>query len=180
MESMAFEEAIEHQLIRQLLESLRAIPEVQAALDEDPIIRPMVDRGYDARVDVRVSGRRLTLLIEAKKSLYPRDVRQALWQLREMERRVPEEGRQMDIVPMLIAESISPGSKELLQGERVGYFDSGGSLFLPAQGRIPPRRQAATQSPGESGTSAIFRPPSASAARAPHPTCGLGWGQGTC
>lgn len=131
---MAFEESTEYQLMQQLLEALRAIPEVQAALDEEASIRRVADRGYDARVDVRVSGRRLTLLIEAKKSLYPRDVRQALWQLRELERRVPEDGRQMDTVPMLVAESISPGSKELLQGERVGYFDTGGSLFLPAKG----------------------------------------------
>lgn len=131
---MAFEETTEYQLIQQLLESLRAIPEVQAALDEEPSMRRGSDREYDARVDVRVSGRRLTLLIEARKSLYPRDVRQALWQLRETKRRAPEDGRHMDTVPMLIAESISPGSKELLQGERVGYFDSGGSLFLPAKG----------------------------------------------
>ena len=32
----------------------------------------------------------------------------------------------------LIARSISPGAKELLRNERVGYYDSGGSLFLPA------------------------------------------------
>ena len=131
---MAFEETTEHQLIQQLLESLRAIPEVQAALDEETSIRGVADRRYDARVDVRVSGRRLTLLIEAKRSLYPRDVRQALWQLRETKGRGPEDGRQAETVPMLIAESISSGSKELLQGERVGYFDSGGSLFLPAKG----------------------------------------------
>jgi hypothetical protein len=131
---MAFEESTEYQLIQQLLDSLRAIPEVQAALEEEEGIRRVTDRGYDARVEVRVSGRRLTLLIEAKKSLYPRDVRQALWRLREPKPRGPEDGRQMDTVPMLIAESISPGSKELLQGERVGYFDSGGSLFLPAKG----------------------------------------------
>lgn len=38
------------------------------------------------------------------------------------------------MLPLLIAESISPGAKELLRAERVGYFDSGGSLFLPAPG----------------------------------------------
>ena len=32
----------------------------------------------------------------------------------------------------LVAQSISPGAKELLRNERVGYYDSGGSLFLPA------------------------------------------------
>ena len=35
---------------------------------------------------------------------------------------------------LLIAESLSPGAKELLRAERIGYYDSGGSLFLPASG----------------------------------------------
>ena len=34
----------------------------------------------------------------------------------------------------MVAESISPGAKDLLRSERVGYYDSGGSLFLPAHG----------------------------------------------
>jgi hypothetical protein len=37
-------------------------------------------------------------------------------------------------LPLLVAESISPGAKELLRSERVGYYDSGGSLYLPAPG----------------------------------------------
>ncbi|MCY3878090.1 MAG: hypothetical protein OXF74_02785 [Rhodobacteraceae bacterium] len=32
----------------------------------------------------------------------------------------------------LIAQLISPGARELLRNERVGYYDSSGSLFLPA------------------------------------------------
>ncbi|WP_435370115.1 hypothetical protein, partial [Acinetobacter baumannii] len=41
--------------------------------------------------------------------------------------------------------SISPGAKELLRSERMGYYDSGGSLYLPASGaylyvdRPPPK-----------------------------------------
>jgi hypothetical protein len=131
---MAIDETTERQMIERLLDSLRALPEVQAELDEELGIRPLPDRGYDARVDLRVSGRPLILLIEAKKSLYPRDVRQALWQFRASERQWPQSGKDMETVPMLIAESISPGAKALLQGERVGYYDSGGSLFVPAKG----------------------------------------------
>ena len=33
---------------------------------------------------------------------------------------------------VLVAQSISPGAKDLLKDERIGYYDSGGSLFLPA------------------------------------------------
>src|SRR5260370_22536176 len=47
-----------------------------------------------------------------------------------------------------IAESISPGAKDMLRTERMGYYDSGGSLFLPAHGaylyieRPPPKTLA--------------------------------------
>lgn len=122
----------ERQLIEKFLETLRALPDVTAEIDLGPPNGP--DRGYDARVDLHVAGMPLTLLIEAKKSLYPRDVRQALWQLREFGRRWPESTMSAGPVCLLIAESISPGAKELLQDERVGYYDSGGSLFLPAKG----------------------------------------------
>ncbi len=37
-------------------------------------------------------------------------------------------------MPVLIAESISPGARQLLRDERVGYFDASGSLFIPASG----------------------------------------------
>jgi hypothetical protein len=37
-------------------------------------------------------------------------------------------------MPLLMAESISQGAKDLLKAEQVGYFDSGGSLYLPAVG----------------------------------------------
>lgn len=126
-------DASERQLVEKLLETLRALPEVTA---ENADFAPGGEshRGYDARVDIRVAGKPLTLLIEAKKSLYPRDVRQALWQLREFGRRWSESTMSAGRVCLLIAESISPGAKELLQEERVGYYDSGGSLFLPAQG----------------------------------------------
>ena len=67
-----------------------------------------------------------------KKDVYPRDVRQVLWQLRESARRWPHPAEGREAVFFLVAQSISPGGKELLRNERVGYYDSGGSLFLPA------------------------------------------------
>jgi len=48
--------------------------------------------------------------------------------------RPAESAEGADRVPMLIATSISPGAKEFLRHEGVGYFDSGGSLFVPAKG----------------------------------------------
>ena len=124
-------EPMEGQLLDRFLEALRGLPEVQAELRG--VVQPGdPDPGYDAQVDLCVGGKAATLLIEAKKALYPRDVRQALWRIREFARRwqQPAEGRQQVFV--LVAQSISPGAKDLLRNERVGYYDSGGSLFLPA------------------------------------------------
>lgn len=128
---MLDQEVMEKQLIDQFLEALRGLPGVQAQLG--PLIQPSgPDRGYDARVDLKVSGKAATLLIVVKKTLYPRDVRQMLWQFQAFARRWPQSAEERQTVSMLVAQSISPGAKDLLRNERVGYYDSGGSLFLPA------------------------------------------------
>jgi hypothetical protein len=54
------------------------------------------------------------------------------------------------LVPVLAAGSLSPGARELLRTEGVGYFDSGGSLYLPVTGayvfidKPPPKGPAST------------------------------------
>lgn len=120
----------ERALIEQLLDSLRELPDVHAELDlSEPAIQAA--GRLDAKIDLHVAGKSFVLLVEAKKSVYPRDVRQALWQLKSQ-----QHGHYTDVqhLHLLIAESLSPGAKELLRAERIGYFDSGGSLFLPASG----------------------------------------------
>jgi hypothetical protein len=124
----------ERQLIEQLLETLRTLPEIHAELDHREPVGLAGDRAIDAQVDVHVAGRSFTLLIEAKKAVYPRDVREVLWQFKEFTRIRPVGQGDDETVSFLVAESISPGAKELLRAERVGYYDSGGSLYLPANG----------------------------------------------
>ena len=126
-------EATERQLVGEFLEVVRGLPEVHADLERrEP--GSEADRGYDAQVDLRVAGKSVTVLVEARKTLYPRDVRQMLWQLKELSREWPRGPKSRQPVPMMIAEAISPGTKQMLRDERVGYYDSGGSLFLPAEG----------------------------------------------
>lgn len=124
-------------LISKLLESLRGLPEVTADLSR------LGDSGgssasaeREVLLSIRVAERPLALLVEIRKVLYPRDVRQALWQIRDSASRRQGDGNGWPAVPLLAAESISPGAKELLRGERVGYFDGGGSLYLPAPGAL--------------------------------------------
>lgn len=122
----------EQQLIARFLDTLRELPEVEASLDRwEPT--GAHDRGYDAQVDLHVAGRSFVLLLEAKKAVFPRDVRQVIWQLQTASHGKPA-GHGEKPLPLLVAESISPGAKELLRSERVGYYDSGGSLYLPAPG----------------------------------------------
>jgi hypothetical protein len=112
---MIFESKMtERQLIDEFLDTLRALPQVQV----EPGYREPV-----TQVNLHVADKSFTLLIEVKKAVYPRDVRQILWQCRGDE-----------AVSILVAESISPGAKDLLRRERIGFYDSGGSLFLPARG----------------------------------------------
>lgn len=124
----------ERRLIEQFLDTLRALPEVHAELDSREPVGRAGDRRPDAQIHLQVAGQSFTLLIEAKKAVYPRDVRQFLWPLGPFRRPRSVALNRDETVPLLVAESISPGAKELLRDERVGYYDSGGSLFLPAFG----------------------------------------------
>lgn len=119
---------VEHALLQRLLASLRELPDVHAELARSAPTVQAAGR-IDAKIDLHVAGKSLVLRVEAKKSVYPRDVRQALWQLKSQ-----QDGHRADVQHMLIAESLSPGAKEMLRAEGIGYFDSGGSLFVPAAG----------------------------------------------
>lgn len=124
----------ERKSIEQFLETLRALPEVQAKLDHAEPADLIGHRSHDAQIDLRIAGRSFIVLIEVKKSVYPRDVREVLWKFRAVSHKSPTSQSNDKVVSVLVAESISPGAKELLRNEHIGYYDSGGSLFLPAHG----------------------------------------------
>jgi len=123
----------EQQLVTRFLDTLRELPDVEAELDHWEPVAKQGERGYDAQVDMHVAGKSFVLLLEAKKAVFPRDVRQVIWQFRAASHRRAA-AQAEEPLSLLVAESISPGAKELLRSERVGYYDSGGSLYLPAPG----------------------------------------------
>lgn len=86
----------------------------------------------DFIVEMSRDGEQYQLIVETKPSLFPRDAREAIWQLRNY--LAHKNGRGYAIVPVLMAEAISPGARQLLRDERIGYFDSSGSLFIAARG----------------------------------------------
>ena len=128
----------ERSLVDHLLETLRALPDA----NDVQVVREgsAAERASHARIDavitLRIAGKPLMLMIEANKSLYPRDARHAfwVWTMKNALVRPAADAQGPERVPMLIATSISPGAKEFLRNEGVGYFDSGGSLFVPAKG----------------------------------------------
>lgn len=133
----------ERDLVQAALETLRGLPESHAEME--PWRAGGRDRGYDARIDLQIGGEPVSLLIEAMRAVYPRDAREVIWHLRRYLDLTPSERPNQQRLPLIVAESISPGAKELLRHEQVGYFDRGGSLFVPARGayvyieRPPPK-----------------------------------------
>lgn len=81
-----------------------------------------------------------------KRTVFPRDARELLWELQQ--RRDAGGAQAGSRVPLLAADAISVGAREMLRREGVAYFDSSGSLFLGAHGiylfveRPPPKRIA--------------------------------------
>lgn len=122
------------ELVELFLDDLGALPGVNAELQPDPPFGTEPPQGCDAHITLWVTGEPITLLVHTKKTLYPRDVRQVLWRFQERGRNPPGESESHKVVPVVVAEAISPGAKALLREERVGYYDGGGSLFVAAGG----------------------------------------------
>jgi hypothetical protein len=122
----------EGRLVEGLLTVLRQIPTLE--VDTSRTIAASADYGVDLFVDVSIAGRAVKLAIQVKESVFPRDVRAAFWYLRSASGRPALGSASEHVVPMLAARMVSEGAKQLLQSERIGYFEEGGSLFLTDDG----------------------------------------------
>jgi hypothetical protein len=120
----------EKDLIGHFLSALQEVPDTTANIASTEVSSS--NGRADALIDAQIGGESVLLLVEAKRSAFPRDVREAVWQLRNYLAHHSSAARQ--IVPMVIAESISPGARSLLRQEHIGYYDTGGSLYVPARG----------------------------------------------
>jgi hypothetical protein len=117
-------------VVEKLLDALQALPHVHT---NPPIWEGLVaGQNVDAEIDFRIEDRSFRLLIEVKKSVFPRDVRDILWQFGKYGDQ-EQQHHNGPLVPLLAAESISTGAKELLRNKLVGYYDTGGSLFIPSR-----------------------------------------------
>lgn len=135
----------EQELLEELVDAIRALPEGEARIDgREVAIGP---RGrIDAVVNAVVAGQSLQLFIEARRDAFPRDVRETIWQLRSHLEHVPDKAP--EVVPFFVARAISPGARTILREEGFGFYDLGGTLYIPAKhafihiDRQPPRKDS--------------------------------------
>jgi hypothetical protein len=90
------------------------------------------DRRRNARLDALVEtktpdGGSCVLAIEMKRVAYPRDVRMAISHLMEYRATAPSD-TQVELC--LVADTISPGSREALRKAGINYFDQSGTLYF--------------------------------------------------
>ena len=126
--------ALEAETAQKLIETLREVP----GLDTCERIVSLVshdDRKIDAEIEFKARESRYRLLVEIKKSfVYPRDALQAYWQLSGRMASIRDMHQRRRFIPLLAARSISLGARDFLKGKNCGFFDTGGSLFIPGRG----------------------------------------------
>ena len=84
------------------------------------------NRSFDGIIEGQVKGHPVRFFVEARASAYPRDVREAIWQLANV-RCFEHGGADM---PLVAAPAISEASRALLREHKLGYWDAGGSLYV--------------------------------------------------
>jgi len=127
---MEFEQT-ERELIDHVIEAINQLPDAHAVLND--VETQIVERHrLDAIIEAEIAGHQLVLLVEAKQNAFPRDVRHAIWQLRNHQVHFRPTAR--EVLLFLVSNAISIGARDVLRSEGVGYADRGGSLFIPAHG----------------------------------------------
>lgn len=119
-------------LITAFIAALRQVPGTMAQLTAREVT-PRPNAQIDFLVEAEIAGKPLLVVVEARQEAFPRDVREAIWQLDASAKTLGDTGMR-HIQPFLIAEAISPGARATLRERGVGYFDKSGSLYVPAPG----------------------------------------------
>lgn len=81
----------------------------------------------DLTLRLDVDDESVDIAVEVLRQAYPRDVREAMWRLDEV---VSAMNRPRQLIPLVAAEALSPGAKDLLRQRGVAYFEHSGTLYL--------------------------------------------------
>lgn len=129
---MPDEHQYEQEMAANLVATLQKMPNISSAHLEG--FGGLADSGIDFAVAAVINEKPVRFLVQAKNTLFPRDVRAVFWKFRSFPNKPTATALDSaPVIPMLAAVAISDGAKELLQRERIGYFERGGSLFLAGE-----------------------------------------------
>lgn len=81
-------------------------------------------------VKTTIGDRQLNFVAQTRGDLYPRDAREAVWQIKLRQRELELSDRYY--FPMIIAQSVSDGARAFLQEGNIAYNDLSGSLYISA------------------------------------------------
>ncbi|NIE71796.1 type IV toxin-antitoxin system AbiEi family antitoxin [Pantoea sp. Acro-807] len=85
----------------------------------------------DGKIVIKTPGKTLQVFVDVKKKVYPRDLRNAVYQLR---RGIDETSDCHEAIGLLAAGELSPGAKQELRNQNIASFELGGSLYLKHEG----------------------------------------------
>jgi Transcriptional regulator, AbiEi antitoxin, Type IV TA system len=113
---------------KNLLESLtRALEDAGIEVGEPEFEVPYRGGQLDCLLPIASPYGRRRLAIELLRQAYPRDIRDAAWQLESF---VKNKDAAKDIILMVAAEHLSDGAKDDLRHHRLAYFEASGTFYL--------------------------------------------------
>ena len=85
----------------------------------------------DGMIEIKAPSKTLLVFVEVKREVYPRDLRNAVYQLH---RRIRDTHHSHDAIGLLAAGVLSSGAKQELREQNIASFELGGSLYLKHDG----------------------------------------------
>ncbi len=118
---------------RQVLDAL--VSALKEAFGTEAIVQEMPTDHDNHEVDgiimIKTPKKTLRVVVEVKKEVYPRDLRNAVHQLRRV---MDSTGDRHETIGLLASSVLSPGAKQELKEENIASFELGGSLYLNHDG----------------------------------------------
>lgn len=119
----------DHDLVEAFLRALEGAGVKSAAERSYEVAFKALDGVQRLDAVVRLQNEPRTILaIECKRNAFPKDIKSALWQLDEFARITKRSGD--TVVPVLLAERLSPGARDALRHREVAFYDESGTLYF--------------------------------------------------
>ena len=115
-------------LEKNLVESLnRALASADIEVDQPVFDVPYRGGMLDCLLHINSPYGHRRLAVELLRQAYPRDIRDAAWQLQSF---LKDNDDAKDIIPMVAAEHFSEGAKDDLRLHKLAYFEASGTFYL--------------------------------------------------